>query len=90
MQVGRIPGYEDTQGDAVMSDVIQAWIEQLLVAPSFTQGRHVKWGEYPAHKEALYARSRHPLPPQVSFVFCQHEACVIGKESSKRQVRSLE
>mmetsp|Transcript_32218 Transcript_32218/g.69246 ORF Transcript_32218/g.69246 Transcript_32218/m.69246 type:complete len:324 (-) Transcript_32218:216-1187(-) len=82
LHVGRIPDYEDTRGDAVVSDVIQAWIEQLLVVPTYTKGRKVAWGSRPAHMQAFYARARHPLPPDVAFVFCQHEACVIGKQTS--------
>ena len=86
LHVGRIPGYEDTRGDAVVSDVIQAWIEQLLVVSQFTQGRRVAWGEHPAHTQAFYARARHPLPPDVAFVFCQHEACVIGKKADPARI----
>ena len=30
-------------------------------------------------------RERHPLPANLSFVFCQAEACVFGKEPSVEQ-----
>ncbi len=60
-----------------MTEVIQAWIEQLLIAPEGLQGdsnslAHVK-----------RQRQKHPLPSDVMFVFCQYEACVIGKCDKK-------
>jgi hypothetical protein len=59
LQVGRHPLWDDTNGKAVMADILEDWVEQLV-----TKG-------HPARK--------FPVPKDVDFVFCQHEACVIGK-----------
>jgi len=34
-----------------------------------------------SNAHALAARRKHPLPPGLAFVFCQAEACVLGKEA---------
>jgi hypothetical protein len=61
--------FDDTNGAAVMSDIIQTWIEQLLIDP------HI--GVQP--KKDLVAK--HPLPKAVEGIFCQYEACVLMKQS---------
>ena len=61
-----ILGDEDTKGRGVMADKIKDWIEQLVTIPrvfKHTKGRGFK----------------HKIPDDVSFVYCQLEACVIGK-----------
>merc|ERR1712025_1530713 len=72
-QVGRFKSYggeninyEDTQGRGVMADKIKDWIEQLLTIP-----RAFK------HTSGF----KHKIPDDVSFVYCQLEACVIGKRN---------
>ena len=32
-------------------------------------------------------RKRFPLPPNVAFIFCQEEACVMGKEGRNAKRR---
>jgi len=64
MQVGRDKEWDDTKGKAVMSDIIQSWTEQLLIPDT----RYNK------------ATRKFPVPKDVDFIFCQHEACVIGKK----------
>lgn len=66
LQVGREGGYEDSRGQAVMSDIIQAWIEQLLVEHPYT----------------LKSADRFPLPSGVESIFCQSQACVVIKSRS--------
>ena len=58
--------YEDTEGRGVMADKIKDWIEQLLTIP-----RAFK------HTSGF----KHKIPDDVSFVYCQLEACVIGKRN---------
>lgn len=67
LQVGRNKEFEDTNQQAVMSDILQAWTEQLLISSP-------QWGR-PKKKIA----EKFPLPKDVDFIFCQHEACVVGK-----------
>ena len=59
--------YEDTEGRGVMADKIKDWIEQLLTIP-----RAFK------HSGPGF---KHKIPDDVSFVYCQLEACVIGKRN---------
>lgn len=68
LQVGRRPFYEDTHEEHIMADVIQEWIQQLLLsrAPIIDD-------------KTENASKRHPIPPDVSFIFCQLESCVVGK-----------
>lgn len=75
LQVGRFKSYggekinyEDTKGRGVMADKIKDWIEQLVTIP-----RVFKHGSGPGFK--------HKIPDDVSFVYCQLEACVIGKRN---------
>ena len=52
----------------LMADKIKDWIEQLVTIPrvfKHTKGRGFK----------------HKIPDDVSFVYCQLEACVIGKRN---------
>ena len=75
LQVGRFKSYggekinyEDTKGRGVMADKIKDWIEQLVTIPrvfKHTKGRGFE----------------HKIPDDVSFVYCQLEACVIGKRN---------
>ena len=83
MQVGRDVDYDDdTGGDGVFSDVIQSWIEQLVIAPRHS-GREVQWNATAANRHARIARSRYPLPQNIAFITCQEEACVIAKKRIK-------
>lgn len=63
LHVGRRRPWEDTRGKRVVSDVIQAWIEQLLIVGD-------DWSPH---------AKKHPLPQRVKFITCQAEACVIAK-----------
>ena len=70
MQAGRNPGWPQQAAkdkEAVVSDIVQAWIEQLTIDPM-----HVR----PSAK-------KHPLPPDVAFITCQKEACVIAKACTR-------
>ena len=85
LHAGRFDFFDDVRGRCIVSDVIQAWTEQLLVANRWTaftgQTLEVRWEETPAGMRALDARRTHRLPPHVAFITCQREACVIGKEA---------
>lgn len=61
--------YDETGGEAVMSDVIQTWIEQLIIPT-------LKIGDDPKVKQR---RDKFPVPPGVKWIFCQAEACVLAK-----------
>ena len=76
LDVGRTPKYDNTQGEAVMADILNAWNAQLM-----------NWGHNPnnfAHRSAPNQRfqmltAKYKLPHTADFIFCQPMACVIGK-----------
>ena len=70
--------FDDTNGEAVVSDVVQAWIEQKLLRPPQEGWQR----DNEANRHALRARREHPLPAGLAFIFCQKEACVLGKEAA--------
>jgi len=75
LQVGRSSHYDTTGGSMVMSDIVQDWVEQLLIrenAQALGHSLHPK-------DSAL----KWPLPVGVEFVMCQKQACVIGKSPAK-------
>ena len=61
--------YDETGGQAVMSDIIQTWIEQLIIPVK-------KIGDDPA---VAARRAKFPVPEGLKWVFCQAEACVLAK-----------
>jgi len=68
MQVGRHAGHQSASGGSpVVADVLHQWSDQLLAEP----GMHT-------HVTPLPPR-QHKIPAKVDFVYCQDEACVIGK-----------
>ena len=101
LQMGRHRAWDNSEGRHVVSDVIQAWTEQLLVTSSPFAGledrnrrddglsgdtrhwKHVGSGQFvhDADAHAAAVRKAHPLPDGVAFIFCQAEACVIGKDA---------
>jgi len=66
MQMGRHSGAQSASKSPVVADVIYQWIDQLLMEP----GMHT-------HVQPL--SRQHKIPAKVDFVYCQDEACVIGK-----------
>lgn len=97
LHVGRHAAWDNTSGKAVMSDVLQSWIDQLLVADKYSKnaGCYSRLKRAPpgapqcpnanaaAHIHALKQRSNFPLPLRAAFIFCQTYACVIGKHASE-------
>ena len=85
---------EDTGGERVFSDLVQSWIEQKLIPyPPLRNNKYdspdgtgatdlASWGDTPSNSHSIAMRKKHPLPAGLSFVFCQAEACVFGKEPS--------
>jgi len=82
--------YDDSLGNSVVSDVIQSWTEQLLIrypppkldkysSPNGKTTDTTQWGSHPANTRAIEIRHKFPLPEGVAWIFCQAEACVIGK-----------
>ena len=71
LSLGRNPRWDDTRGEAVMSDILQSWLDQLIMPDGADDAV--------LDADALRRRKRHPLPQQVAFIFCQAEACVVGK-----------
>ena len=82
--------YDDSLGNSVVSDVIQSWTEQLLIrypppkldgfsSPIGNKTDTTQWGSHPANTRAIEIRQKFPLPEGVAWIFCQAEACVIGK-----------
>jgi len=63
--------YDDTNGTMVMSDVLQAWTEQLLIPTDLKTGV-----QRPRDATNI---EKWPLPDGVAFVLCQRQACVVGK-----------
>lgn len=53
--------YDETNGQGVMSDIIQTWIEQLLIP-------ELKVGDDAAVKAR---RTKFPVPKGLKWVFCQ-------------------
>jgi len=81
LHVGRHRVFDNTNASAVVSDVLQAWQEQLVVSshiPYELQQRN--GGSAQANVQARARARAHPLPRGLSFVFCQRQACVLGKE----------
>ena len=92
LQVGRVFGDDNC---CVMSDVIQAWIDQLLIPDSLSiQASKAQRGGYyadmsadqaqnpPVHAvRAAKMRNKYPLPKYIDWIFCQAEACVVAKKS---------
>jgi len=72
LQVGRREGWDDTEGTMVISDIIQSWTERLLIASNPDPN---------VAKTADPTLLKWPLPDALEFIFCQHEACVLGKSS---------
>lgn len=71
LQVGRHKDYEDSNNDAVFADVIQSWVEQLLIHDK--KNVHVP-------KKAEHGRfAAHPLPSRLKGIYCQVESCVLEK-----------
>mmetsp|Transcript_15450 Transcript_15450/g.34565 ORF Transcript_15450/g.34565 Transcript_15450/m.34565 type:complete len:136 (-) Transcript_15450:773-1180(-) len=98
LQLGRHRSWDDSQGAAVISDVLQSWIDQKLIRYSdgphrnwfeakWDTGYHKNFAQVDANGRALEMRKRFPLPPNVAFIFCQEEACVIGKEGRNAKRR---
>ena len=98
LQVGRHAAWDNTGGEAVMSDVLQSWVDQLLVADKYSKnaGCYSRLKRAPpharqcpnenaaAHIRARKQRSNFPLPSHAAFIFCQTYACVIGKHALVR------
>lgn len=70
LQVGR--SWEPKPELETMSQIIQDWIDQLLVGD---------WN-------VAESRQRHPLPQDVAFITCQLEACVIAKTHAKFAIQA--
>ena len=96
LQVGRHAAWDTTHGEAVMSDVLQSWIEQLLVSEKYSTNagcysrlKRAPRGaprcpdeQAPPHVRARQMRTKFPLPMHVAFVFYQTYACVVGKQTA--------
>ena len=81
LNVGRLERWDDTHGNAVMSDILQSWQEQLIIFRGWGSERN------PQGDRAKMMRKKHPLPCGVKFIFCQDAACVIGKETARNRNR---
>ena len=66
LQVGRNAEFH-SDGVPVMADIIQSYIDQLLIPSSYLT------------EKALQQRKLHPIPKDIKWILCQHEACVIAK-----------
>lgn len=87
--VGRHTKWDDTRGTAVISDVLQAWTDQLIIPSNYARragcsgprDKRCAESSAPEHSHAAMMRTRFPLPDGVAFIFCQRSACVIGKKA---------
>ena len=84
---------------AVVSDVIQAWIEHLLIHQTGPRTRIA--GSAERYKEWYGAEGtprgqhdfrsskarvqRYPLPEQLAFITCQAQACVLAKGCAEHE-----
>jgi hypothetical protein len=41
---------------------------------------HDSWEDNESNQRSILLRKLHPMPKDIAFVFCQDEACAIGKE----------
>lgn len=69
LQESRSGRYDDTHGEEVFVDKVKDWMEQILTRSSTRPAYKVKF----------------PIPEDISFIFCQLEACVIGKHNSEKE-----
>jgi hypothetical protein len=74
LSMGRVAAFDDTNGEAVMSDVMASWIDQLLIT---TKWDEAYWGPQPTFDAET--RRRFPLPDDVAFISCGPNACALGK-----------
>jgi len=73
LQVGRTRGYDDSKGEHIIADVIQEWVDQLLI-----YGRRMRAKDMPDQR-AGQASYSHPLPAKVQSIHVQAEMAVIVK-----------
>ena len=71
LQVSRGAGFASS-GEPLMADIIQSYIDQLLIPTGYLDIK--EFTEYSLQQRKLY-----PMPKDVKWIFCQHEACVIAK-----------
>ena len=62
----------DLNGVPLMADIIQSYIDQLLIPTSYLTDK--RFSEYTLQQRKLY-----PIPKDIKWILCQHEACVIAK-----------
>ena len=55
-----------------IADVIQSYIDQLLIPTAYLTDK--RFSEYTLQQRKLY-----PIPKDIKWILCQHEACVIAK-----------
>ena len=83
LNVGRMARWDSTHGDYVISDILQAWQEQLIVF----RGWGGRGASNAATQRSIEIRRKHPLPCGVKFLYCQDAACVLGKETVRNRNR---
>jgi len=62
----------NTGDDESFTDVLHAWNDQLLTPLQNTRGVKL-------HQVKSKFHQRHPIPKGIKWIFCQYEACAIGK-----------
>ena len=67
------------QPGPVVIDVLQSWIEQKVMMLSTS----------PAGPQTARYASKYPLPANVAFIFCQDNACVLGKDAAGGAARHV-
>ena len=71
LQVSRGTGSAN-DGGPLMADVIESYIDQLLIPTHYLTDK--RFSEYSLQQRKLY-----PMPKDIKWILCQHEACVIAK-----------
>lgn len=56
-----------------IASILQNWIDELLISGK-------EKGTPPATGHFKTMRDKYPKPKDVEWIFCQEEACVIGKK----------
>ena len=75
-------------GASAVSEVVQAWAEQLIIhatGPRFRISNRAEWYAFwqASHNTSTYRSARrrafrHPMPPNVSYVACRARSCVVA------------
>lgn len=80
LHVGTVAPYNEN--DDSISSILQAWIDELVI-PGPSAKKHANDGDFgPPSPHVAELRKKYPKPAEVEWIFCQAEACVVGKRAA--------